>query len=153
VKLSPGQHAAIYELWHKRNCAFLRPGVDYFSEYLARFDSVRFPEGEKLKVAYQRALTATPTARLLCYPVESAHALTKICVLANLCRELQFIAGDKPFFLSCRSAAQLMDVHFTTVSLWLRAFVPLGVLKLIKRGKLGDDKEENRASRYRYLAD
>ena len=158
VKLTPRQHAAIYERWHKRNRAFLTLGRDYFAEYLARFSSVRFPEGEKLKVAYQRALTATPTSRVLCYPIEVAH------VLANLCRELQLVAGDKPFFLSCRSAAKLMDVHYTTVSQWLRAFQTLGILKLVERGKLGSskekgvqdptaDKHENRASRYRYIAD
>src|SRR4029077_20096415 len=101
-ELSPRQHAAIFELWKARNCAFLNPNRDYFSEYLARLNVVRFAEGEELRVAYERARIATPSTRVLVYQNEAAHTL------ACLCRELQIIAGDRAFFLACRSAAQLL---------------------------------------------
>ncbi len=146
IQLTPVLHAAIYQMWHARNCAFLTPNRDYFSEYLARLNVVRFAEGQQLKDAYERALLALPTARVMCYPNEAAH------LLACLCRELQIIAGDQPFFLDCRNAGKLLGVHFTTASEWLNGFQQLGILKLIEKGKRQPGKP-GKASRYRYIAD
>ncbi len=145
IELEPPQHAAIYRLWQSRNEAFLSPGVDYFSEYLSRFSVARFASGEKLELAFQRALIATPTNRVSVFHDKAAH------VLANLCRELQIIAGPEPFFLACRSAATLLGVHFTTVADWLRGFQTLGILELIEKGKRQPGKV-GKASRYRYIA-
>ncbi|MEO5721661.1 MAG: hypothetical protein ABIR71_09350 [Chthoniobacterales bacterium] len=144
VELTPMQHRVIYELWQARNCAFLSPQRDYFSEYLARLNAVLFAEGQNLTSAYERALIATPTARVMCYSNEAAH------FLACLCRELQTRAGDQPFFLDCRNAGKMIGVHFTTANEWLNGFQQLGILKLVEKGEHG---KSGKASRYLYIAD
>jgi hypothetical protein len=145
-RLTPEQHKTVHDLWESRNHQYLRPGQDYFPEYMARLSVVRFPHGEQLIAAYQRALAAMPTTGVLVYSAAAAH------VLANICRELQLLAGDKPFYLACRSAATLLKRHYTTVAMWLRGFQELGIIELVEHGKLLPDKKQNRASRYRYTA-
>jgi hypothetical protein len=67
-------------------------------------------------------------------------------LLAGLCRELQERAGNKPFFLIGRVAANLIGRAPTTVAWWLRAFRTLRILQLVEQGT------QRRGSRYRYIA-
>lgn len=72
-------------------------------------------------------------------------------LLVALCRELQRHAVDRPFFLSCEDAAQLLGdgAHPSpmTVWRWLGGLVRDGVLSLEKRG------DRRTANEYRYLAE
>ena len=40
-------------------------------------------------------------------------------LLVGICRELQRRAGDAPFFLGCRTAAELLGVEHNTAARWL----------------------------------
>ncbi len=76
------------------------------------------------------------------------HGLTpKQVLLVKVCRELQREVGDKSFFMSARTAADIVDVHWTTAAPWLRALTAIGVLKLVKKGS----RKGNLASEWRYL--
>ena len=67
--------------------------------------------------------------------------------LVGLCYYLQLLAGEEPFFLSCRKAAAVLGVEsFTTTAEWLRSMVDVGILVLVSKG-LGV-----KSSRYRYVS-
>jgi hypothetical protein len=70
-------------------------------------------------------------------------------LLVSLCRELQRVSGDSPFFLSCRTAERLLGVPFKTTNRWLFLLVEERVLALVTKG----DASSMLASRYRYIAD
>ena len=69
--------------------------------------------------------------------------------LVALCRELQSASGEEPFFLSIRTAAELLDVDPATAARWLRGLCTDKIIQLVERGELGKHK----ASRYRYIAE
>ena len=51
-------------------------------------------------------------------------------LLAALCRGLQEMAGDQPIMLVQARIAELFGVSQQTISGWIRALKPLGVLRL-----------------------
>ncbi len=67
--------------------------------------------------------------------------------LIVLCRALQQNAGDKPFFLSCRTAGVLLEISHVLANKWLRLLAFEDVLKVVIVGTQG------KASRFRYLGD
>jgi hypothetical protein len=67
--------------------------------------------------------------------------------LIKLCRELQRAAGDDPFFLSCRTASELLNIDRMTAWRRLKRLVGDDVLDLVEKG------QKLRASRYRYLGE
>lgn len=71
----------------------------------------------------------------------------RLNVLAALCRELQRAAGDDPFFLSCRSAGELIGVDRMRACRWLALLVHDGVIAIALQGTT------RRATRYFHLKD
>ena len=69
--------------------------------------------------------------------------------LIAMCRELQRLAGDGPFFLGCRTAGQLLSVGHDTAARWLKLLVLDEILKEVEKG--GQPGTAYKASRYRYL--
>jgi hypothetical protein len=69
--------------------------------------------------------------------------------LAALCRELQRAAGDGAFFLSCRTAGDLLGVSRTQAGRWLWLLNHDGIIRTIEKG--GAAKTPRRATRYRYM--
>ena len=67
---------------------------------------------------------------------------------ASLCRQLQREAGEKPFFLACRSAANRVDVSHTQAARWLFLLVADVLLIEVEKGS----KATHLASSYRYIA-
>src|SRR5690606_17314800 len=67
--------------------------------------------------------------------------------LADLCRLLQARAGGKPFYLGCRSAAEVLGVSHMTVSRWLTTLMAEHVIKLVTPG----DRLKRRASEFLYV--
>jgi hypothetical protein len=67
--------------------------------------------------------------------------------LVALCRLLQRSAGDRPFFLACRTAGSLWGVTHVTAWNWLSLLVAEGVLEVVTTGS----KATKQASEYRYL--
>jgi len=64
-------------------------------------------------------------------------------LLFYICLTLQKLAGDEPFFISCRTAGELLEIHYTDAANLLNVFVRNGWLLLISKGST------RRASRYR----
>lgn len=65
--------------------------------------------------------------------------------LESLCRELQRIAGEEPFYLDCRTAGRLLGVHYTSAARWLRILCS-GPLERLRKG----DRKSRRATEYRF---
>lgn len=65
--------------------------------------------------------------------------------LLLICRQLQLVNGDAPFFLSARTAEKLINYHFTGAAKMLDALVSDKFLELITKGKTP------KASRYKYI--
>ncbi len=69
-------------------------------------------------------------------------------LLVAICRELQRASGEQPFFLSCRTAAQLLGVTYVHASRWLILLREEKVIKPIGKA----DRAKRKAQRYRYIA-
>lgn len=65
--------------------------------------------------------------------------------LVSLCRELQRVSGDAPFFLTVREAGRLFGVSHETAANWLWLLRHDGVLQEVEKGRVG------RASRHFYV--
>ena len=107
---------------------------------------VQFPLAEEdvLKSALENARVNTPPPEVALFKGK------RMILLASICRELQLMAGDRPFFLSCRIAAALVGHRsYKTVSNWLVGFCKMHnpLLEVINRG----GPHNNKATRYRYL--
>ena len=92
-------------------------------------------------MAYQAAQLHGPPNVALQYEQESLR------LFVAFCRELQRAAGDKPFFLAGRSAADVTNESHPQVARWLRLLVMDKVLDLAKEGT------RHHASEYRYRGD
>jgi len=66
--------------------------------------------------------------------------------LVALCRQLQREAGDQPFYLAGRKAAELTGTPHRQVARWMKMLVVDKVLSLETAGR------RHRASEYRYIA-
>ncbi|QDT69058.1 hypothetical protein MalM25_19850 [Planctomycetes bacterium MalM25] len=133
------------EAWHRRAVPIIgtKPFEETWIDFLKAWENVRHPYGEGvLTVAFGRACSAGVPA------LADDYEQSEILLLAGLCRELQRIAGDGPFFLSCRDAGQLLGVSHVQAARWLFLLESDGVLELVAKG----DMKTRRASEFRYLA-
>lgn len=141
---TPEQHRKLHNQWVKLAAQFLRSDQtkeDYFMEYLNAYKLAKFPLGqvaltEALKIAKKNPIT--PAA------LEWTEN-PDVRLLAALCRELQFIHGKEPFFLSARMVQKIFkhETHATGAK-WLRSFCVMDVLQEVEKGS------GIRASRYRW---
>ena len=143
---SDQEKRGMFDQWHGKN-SFLSEGQskeEYYFEYLESLEGVIHPLGQEdvMELALKRA-QANP------YPEESIGFEDKrMKLLLSLCRELQFLSEGKPFFLSCRKAAELIGHSgYKTVNRWLRGFELSKLLEVVRRG----GPSSNKANRYRYL--
>ena len=140
-KLKAAQYKLIFDKWESASQPFLRAGHDYFTDLLAKLDSVTVPKGETLKAAFERAKTKPPPAKVL------IHQNTEVRLLASLCRELQEMAGDQPFMLCQMSVAHLFGhSSHRTISNWIK------VLKILDMLKVAEPWSWGKAARYFYVA-
>ena len=70
-------------------------------------------------------------------------------LLVGICRELQRRAGEQPFFLGCRTAAELLKVEHNTAARWLRLLVLDGIIQTAEPGTI----KGHRATSYRYMGE
>jgi hypothetical protein len=112
-------------------------------EYLGCYKDVRFPlgSGNALSEAFDRARSNPfPTeAGLVNDPAKK--------LLIALCFELQKSAGDQPFFAPTRDCGKLLNRHWNTITLWLNAFIVLGILKVVEKV----DQKMRRSPRFRVI--
>lgn len=122
-QLTVAQYKTICDKWADVSRPYLRKGVDYFAEFLAKLNSVTMPKGETLGSAFQRAKRKQPPSKVMLVSKE-------LQLLASLCRELQQMAGDQPIMLCQTHVAKLFTVTQQTISEWIRALKTLRVLRL-----------------------
>lgn len=132
--------------WHKRALPVIRT-KDYYvtlSEFLTAWDNVLFPEGcdPMLIVLEQAKREPTPKcARRFEDP--------RMQRLVAVCRVLQRYAGDREFYLSCRTAATFLELSHEVAARWLRLLQQLRIIQAV--GKY--ERATGKAKRYRYLGD
>jgi hypothetical protein len=134
--------------WHRRALPVIRT-KDFtatWGEFLVAWDRVQVPAGQgAVEEAFRRAVKSGP-------PAEAAALYEEppVLLLAGLCRELQRIAGDGPFYLDCRTAGRLVEIpHTTAWRLMTVVFVSDGILAPGAKGSQASGK----ANEYRYLGD
>ena len=137
--------------WHKIGLEKAVIGTEPFDEtwidFIHAWPKVKFPRGKEPMIAIpERAKHSPPPAVAQNYEGDGLRLLIAIC------RELQNVSGNKPFYLACRTAATLLDLGengFVTAWRWLSLLVHDGVIEEVERGHRG----KRRASRSRYKGD
>ena len=115
-------------------------------DFLIAWDNVKYFEGVNPMVIYEQAIKLEPPKTVaLNYPDN-----LKIQNLAVLCREMQKACGNKPFFLSARTAAGLLEISAMQANRYLRLLVREDILTIIEKG--GTAETVRKATRYRYIA-
>jgi hypothetical protein len=98
---------------------------DYYAEFLDAYSYADFGIDENpIEVAISRAKAA---------PLPDLPGISdeRIRLLAAICREMQVLTGDKPFFVSTRKVGEIFGVHWTQAGCWLRILErPLKVIHL-----------------------
>ena len=134
------------QFWHQLALPVIgtKPFEETWIDFLKGWPRVKFPKGsDPMAEALANAVAAKLPEAAVVYEQEQLR------LLVSLCRELQRVSGDSPFFLSCRVAERLLGVHFKTANRWLFLLVQENVLELVTQG----DASSMLASRYRYTAD
>jgi hypothetical protein len=119
--------------WHRRSLRFIRTqDIDISRRDLWEgYRRVKFPGGSCGRLA------AMVDPNIGNAPLEIR--------LDNLCAALQAASGDGPFFLACRSAAEVLGASYVTISRILRDMRAAKILELVKAG------HRRRASEYRWI--
>jgi hypothetical protein len=141
--------------WHERTLPFMRDMQDFesrFSEFLRSWDGARHAFGEGVvELAFQRAQSEPLPPEATQFPTHQTR------LLVALCRELQRLHGEEPFYLSCDKAAAVLDVRNSSgkrdlkkVWRWLQLLLRKGLLELHARGTASGNQRKGRASEYFY---
>jgi hypothetical protein len=97
---------------------------DYYAEFLQAYGYARIGVDENpLELALNRARSA-PLPELAGFTDE------RIRLLGAICRELQILTKEHPFFIPTRKIGEILDVHWTIAARWLRALETLGIIRL-----------------------
>jgi hypothetical protein len=120
------------------------PFEETWIDFRLSWPKVKFPRGgEPMTKVFELAKHAqTPRAAM-------RYEQAGLRLLVALCRELQRVSGDKPFFLACRTAGGLLGVTHVQAWRWLYALGCDGIVAEVEKG----DPKKRRASRFRYLGD
>jgi hypothetical protein len=143
-KFTPAQLREVFSQWFKLAAEFLRPEQtreDYMIQFLNAYASAKVPLGAGVISQAWKSAQEKPLPPVAVENFEDG----RLRLVVALCRELQIIAGQEPFYLSARTVQQLLkqDGH-ATAARWLRSLCVLQILTEIEKGSGA------RASRYRY---
>lgn len=133
------------ELWHKEALPFIstKEFELTWSDFLRAWPKVKYPRGRVMETIRKQALSAP-------LPVEGErYGSDELRLLVKVCRELQRLAGDAPFFLAVRMAGELIGCGHTRASELLRVLVGDGILAMVKVG----EAKGRRATEFRYIGD
>jgi hypothetical protein len=64
-RLTVSHYKRTFDRWAFASRQFLKPGHDYFTEFLAKLDCVMVPKGETLQAAFDRAKRREPPPKVL----------------------------------------------------------------------------------------
>jgi hypothetical protein len=143
-KFTPAQLREVFSRWFNLAAEFLRPEQtreDYMIQFLNAYASAKVPLGEGVISQAWKSAQEKPLPTVAVENFEDG----RLRLVVALCRELQIIAGQEPFYLSARTVQQLLkqDGH-ATAARWLRSLCVLQILTEIEKGSGA------RASRYRF---
>jgi hypothetical protein len=143
-QFTPKQLRDIFIQWFKQAAEFLRPEQtrdEYMTQFLNAYESAKIPLGDGVITQAWKQANEKPL------PPEAIEHFEdeKLRLAVALCRELQIMAVQEPFYLSARVVQRLfkLDSH-NTPARWLRSFSVLKILNEVEKGG------GVRASRYRY---
>jgi hypothetical protein len=130
-----GELRGIFRQWYAKATPFLNKDQseeEYFLEFMNAWNNVDHPLGDNpVVLAWKRAQAAPTPPEATAAGLENPDA----CLLASLCREMQLISGDEPFYLSPYQASGLLQKeNHSTVARWLSGFCGLKILTLVERG-------------------
>jgi Bifunctional DNA primase/polymerase, N-terminal len=131
------------KLWHAGavDTIATKPFEESWLDFAEGWENVKFPAGQgPIDLAFAKASASTPPACAAAYEQETVRLL--VC----LCRELQAVSGNAPFFLSSRTAAALFGVDHATAARWLKLLRLDRVIHLVSQGT----KKTGQASTYVY---
>lgn len=137
--------------WHRLASPFIstKGFEDTWTDFLYGWARVKYPAGQGQLQTIVASIPPLVTDDRL-PPAAKAYESPELRRLVILCRELQAAAGDEPFFLSGRTATQLLGLDQAErgrVGRWLATLlVHDGILSITTQGT------EHKATRYRYVA-
>lgn len=132
----------IVRRWHERALPVIgtKPFDETWADFVAAWPRVQFPKGqEPMKLIVRRADASPPPGVAKRYDAPQTRRLIAIC------QELQRAHGNSPFFLACRTAADLLEMDHATAWRRLEMLVADGVLVVVQSGTT------QRATRYHYV--
>jgi len=143
-KFSPSKLKDVFDRWHARAMKFLRPELtkeDYLMEFLKAYQKAKYPLGSIIiPKAWERAQAEPLPQEALQFEDKKRQ------LLVALCRQMQILAGDAPFYLSARTVQRLFEQKtHSTAATWLHALCALNIIKPVI------PPTAKRATRYRYL--
>lgn len=131
---------AIVQKWHSRALPHIstKPFEETWIDFLYGWPRVQIPMRLNLLEDTMKTAIENPVPDL-------KYEQPALRNLVGLCRELQAIMGDQPFWLSTRTAGRLLGQRPMTVWRWLFLLEQDGWIKTETRGNT------SRATRFRYL--
>ncbi len=115
----------IVTAWHSRALPYIATKAfdESWADFLNAWKQIKFPAGAgPLAAAYELAISSPIPAEAF------AFEIPVIRDLVALCRQLQLIAGDKPFFLGCRPAGEVLGITHTAANRWIRLLEHEGII-------------------------
>lgn len=146
----PMQLRVIVQDWHQRALPNIRTKEfeETWIDFLKAWPQIKYPAGkEPIAMVFQNAIQLEPPPKAL----EKYPGHPNIQILASLCRELQRSSGEEPFFLSCRTAGQLLKVTPMTISRWMFLLEQDGFVTTVQKG--GTAQTVRKATRYKFTND
>jgi len=140
---NPDDLKPIVQLWHSRALPNIETKgfTETWIDFLRAWPRVRSPKGAAVAAAMQRALRAPMPRAAEQYEEEPLQKLVM------LCRQLALESGNGVFYLSCRSAGDVLGASRFQANNWLFLLDHDGVVKQLNKGSRW------LAAEYRYLAD
>jgi Bifunctional DNA primase/polymerase, N-terminal len=139
--LPAGDLRDIVKRWHSLALSVIgtKPFDVTWAAFCHAWPRVEFPLGTSpLESIMETLVTKVPP------PEAGAYETQGVKMLVALCAELQRRAGDKPFYLDCRSAGRCIGTDHNIANNWLNMLTADRLLTKIEQGRPGH------ASRWRW---
>jgi hypothetical protein len=146
IGMDLANHKAAFAQWFEtvRAQGLLKDGAgrdDYFAEFMAAVGRAKTPLGQGIvEAAWKLAGSEPLPAEAELFETPGAKKVVALCY------QLDRLAGRQEWYLPCRTLAVLADIPFAAAATRLRAFVSLGVLRVVR------PHTTTEGIRYRYAA-
>ena len=144
AEMDPLAFQDVVREWHGRALPKINTKAfeETWCDFLYGWDKVRWPKGIDPFVVAAKAYQASGE-------VVDLDDLDdpKLVLLAGICRELQRMTGESPFFVACNKAGEFLGVSPATAWRYLYLLERVGVIACARRGRPGG----RHATRYWYV--